>query len=260
MSKTLDREQQFDAQRRARREAPLSPAKEPQEITGDAVSVAVIEPPALEAPQPETAIDPPQPANDAPAQATARAAEAPAIRWSTYLLITILFLPFFAYLLREPLNLNPVIGLWRRSLSPVRERPAAVPSPPGAASAPHKQTLSTRAVPPTLRFSAVGAIHEPKKTAESGLSLLPPTLRLLGVSSPLDLVSTQPFMRWEKTETPVLQPPKQAAQAHSPVASAITDPSQLAAVSSTLRALKLMDTAVANAKRAAASENKKPGD
>ena len=132
-------------------------------------------------------------------------------------------------------------------------------APSVAASAFAKQTLSTRSVPPTLRFSAVGAIHEPK-TAESGLSLLPPTLRLLGVSSPLDLVPTQPFMRWEKTAVPVLQVPQQAAGPHPSIAAAIADPSQLAAVGSTLRALQLMDTAIANAKHVAASENKKPGD
>jgi len=153
--------------------------------------------------------------------------------------ISILLLPFFAYLLREHLKPN---------------------APSVAASAPPKQTFSTRSVPPTLRFSAVGTIHEPKKSAESGLSLLPPTLRLLGVSSPLDLVPTQPFVRWEKTEAPVLQVLQQAVQSHPPIVAAIANATQFAAVSSTLRALKLMDTAVANAKRVAASENKKPGD
>ena len=235
MSKTLDREQQFDSQRRTRLEPQLSPVKELQEPVGTPTETAPI--------------NLPQPANDTPGA-----------RWSSYLLITLMLLPFLFYLLQPMLqkfipqgqiNPRPVIG--------PQPSAAELHIPPVAAPTPAKQMLSTRSVPPTLRFSAVSAIHEPQKAVESGL-LLPPTLRLLNVSSPLDLVPTQPFVRWEKTEAQVLQAPKQAVQSHSSLATAITDSSQLAAVSSTLRALKLMDTAIDNAKRVAALENKKPGD
>ncbi len=239
MSKTLAREQQFDTQRRARLEVPLNPVKEPQEPASTATSVVAVE---------------------LPAPATEYAVEKLAPRWISYLLITILLLPFFNYLLRGQVKPNAVIGPGP-SLDSAQEKPAVeLPAPPVAAAAPLKQMFSTRSVPPTLRFSAVGAIHEPKKAAESGRLLLPPTLRLLGVSSPLDLVSTQPFVLWEKPAAPVLPLPQQAVQSHPLIVAAISDSSQLAAVSSTLRALKLMDTAIASAKRVAASENKKPGD
>lgn len=270
MSKILARERQFDAQRRAQL-SPSPGAQTPNEPSASEASSAVaVEAPAPEALQSEAAgaaaVRPVDPALElAPNNAGAKRVS----RRRFYLLFIALLLTCAAYLQPKAQTLN-----WLRLTAGMEAGKAA--QAPAEPLAPPKQTRSARLLPPTLRFAAVGAIHEPKNAEEIPPYTLPSSLWPMSVSSPMNLVPNQPFVRWENTlaaqppvqshpqEQPLSQPAAENTTAQprpdDGASAAVTPSSPVTPVNSTLRTLKLMDAAIANAERASEPETKKPGD
>lgn len=234
MSKTLDRERQFNSKRREpifpQITAPADLQQEPQ-APECAAAVAVEETPQAAVP---AAQEPVLPVRKSPQR-------------GRRLLVLLLITAALAYRFHAFDGFDPFPALER--------------GPSAREALSFKQTarnpLSARFIPPMIRFSAATALNEPAAAPAMEPASLPPTLRPLSVAAPLSLVSTQTFVQLD--EANLIETP----QAPEPVPAAALKPK----TDPVLRTLQLMDTAVASAARVAAGssnetppESKKSGD